>query len=260
MREEDFRSNTYKRGRQCLRSLSSDKNWTYWLGVIDALAEARTEAFEVAGTNEPVGSAYNRAFSGILEREKLQSNVIDSATRNHCLQIAANRASVEAWRATLPTNLRQTLNHPGAVFKRWKKSTMVPKPKDTTKLSPHAKKDETIREQAERIHQLEREREDGSTHVPGLDDPFLIIEALMAHTQGVDGERLAQELIDRDSTSPGTPRLGAFQVRDLASWLDSFGQHLARLQRASPKGKKRRKGGPKDISPSVGVKAAGQEG
>jgi hypothetical protein len=258
MREEDYRSNTYKRGRQCLRSLSSDKNWTYWLGVIDALAEARTEAFELSGTNEPVGAAYNRAFSGILEREKLQSNVIDSATRNHCLQIAANRASVEAWRATLPTNLRQTLNHPGAVFKRWKQATVVPEPKKA-KLSPHAKKDEVIREQAERIHQLEREREDGSTHVPELDDPFVIIEALMAHTQNVDGEWLAQQLIDRDSTSP-TPRLGAYQVRDLARWLDSFGDHLARLQRESPKRKRRRKGGPKEIPVTVGAKPAGREG
>jgi hypothetical protein len=46
--------------------------------VIDALAEARTEAFQIAGTNRPVGSAYNRAIGEFIGREKLDSTVLDS--------------------------------------------------------------------------------------------------------------------------------------------------------------------------------------
>jgi len=245
MRDEEYRINTYKRGRLALSTLKKDKNWNYWLSVIDALGEARREAFEAAGTNQPVGSAYNRAFGGILDREKLNGAVLDSATRNHCLQIAEKRAEVEAWRATLSMNLRQTLNHPGAVFKRWKRETTVPKPKE-----PKSTVRDSVASLDEQLAAVTRERDDAKRHAEELeashenlksraiDDPFFALEALIIHRIGVDPEWLIQQLVE---TTGSASRFNANQLRDLASWVAELGLEVAKREKQTkPKAKRGR--------------------
>jgi hypothetical protein len=216
MRDTDYRINTYKRGRQCLRDLGKDKNWIYWSGVIDALAEARTEAFEVAGTNRPVGSAYNRAFGEIIAREKLDSTVLDSATRNHCLQIAENRAAVEAWRATLTQNLRQTLNHPGSLYKRWKKATTVPEPREPkpSVRDSVVELEEKLGAARRHIEELEASRDTGPDEASS--NPFDTITQLIAQSRRFAGGGHVFSAIETP------PSFRAKDIAELVHWL----QHL----------------------------------
>jgi len=68
----------------------------------------------------PPGGRTRKAFGGI--REKLSSEALDSATRNHCLQLYEVLAK-------LTTNWRQKLNHPSAVYRNYLRSTQVPREK-----------------------------------------------------------------------------------------------------------------------------------
>jgi hypothetical protein len=53
-----------------------------------------------AGTNQPYGKAYTRAF-GDWMAERPWTKHLETGTRNHLFWVADHRSEIEAWRATL---------------------------------------------------------------------------------------------------------------------------------------------------------------
>ena len=122
MRNESDRDRVIRQGRQALKMLNSDQNFTWWLDVGDAILIGREEAMREAGTNQPEGGRYNRLFGEWLAREKLD---FDKGDRSRLLQVMDNRLAIEGWRMTLPLVERRNLNHPSTVLRKWKASTKI---------------------------------------------------------------------------------------------------------------------------------------
>src|SRR6266545_3933964 len=74
MRNESDRDRVIRLGRQALKNLDKDKNWTWWIDVGNAILIGREECKAECGladTNLPPGSwggAYARAFGDWLKR------------------------------------------------------------------------------------------------------------------------------------------------------------------------------------------------
>jgi hypothetical protein len=127
-----------------------------------------------AGANQPIGSAYNKAF-GLWLDHHICAREPDKATRNHALWAAENRGPIERWRETLAANVRARMNHPTSVKRAYEKA--IP-----------ARSDAAPREGETRTQKLEREIErltgeveawrkkaqrDGSTNEAQLNAPVV---------------------------------------------------------------------------------------
>ena len=114
-----------------------------------------------AGTNQPVGSAYNRAFGDWMAERPWARNT-DKATRNHLLWVADHRSEIEAWRATLSQSERDKMNHPTTLRRKWDAAHRP------TAADPKARKKETKvealqRENAELWDKVKRMERDGGS-------------------------------------------------------------------------------------------------
>ena len=131
-------------------------HWADWTYVADGFAVGRAKAMRAAGTNQPYGKAYTRAFGDWLA-ERPWTKHIDTGTRSVLLWVADHRSEVEAWRETLAQNERAKLNHPAALKRRYDAAHKV------AHADPNAPKKETGREA------LVRENEDLWTKVKKLE-------------------------------------------------------------------------------------------
>lgn len=150
-READAALDRIQRGQQ----------WSDWLAIGELLVWGRNKAMRRAGTNQPVGAAYNKAFGGWMdEHAKLRS--IDSATRNHSMWCADHRTEIETWRETLASNQRQQLNHPTATKRRYEASIRAgAKPDTEKKLTAKQRfEEELLRLEADNT-KLRRQLDDG---------------------------------------------------------------------------------------------------
>jgi hypothetical protein len=99
-------------------------HWLDWIAVGEGLVIGRLKAMRRAGTNQPIGSAYNRAF-GLWLDEHRWARDLDKATRNHAMWCADHRNEIERWRETLAQNVRVRLNHPTATKRRFEAERAV---------------------------------------------------------------------------------------------------------------------------------------
>jgi hypothetical protein len=128
MRNETDRDRIMRQGREALKMLDKDKNWTWWRTVGEALITLRHEAMDEAMTNRIEGGAYNRAFGRKLREERLE---FDGGDRKRLFDCMDNLPAIEAWRATLSLTERRKLNHPSTVWRKWQATTKVPEPRPT---------------------------------------------------------------------------------------------------------------------------------
>jgi cell division protein FtsB len=84
-------------------------------------------AMRLAYSNIPKGKGYNLAFKVIAEANT-DLDHLDKTTRSHAVWMAdpARRADIETWHARLPQNIRQQVNHPTAVYRRYTRETAAP--------------------------------------------------------------------------------------------------------------------------------------
>jgi hypothetical protein len=192
---------TYREGREALERLSTGRDWSDWQKVGAALAAGRTEAMRIANTNRPKGKTYNQAFGDVLKREQLDTDRLDSATRNQLLQIEQNLSAIEEWREKLDAAQRLRLNHPSAIWRNWQR---------TVKGSGRD-------EQSNEVEQSDAEGEDAG--------PVSIIPALTT---------LIEQMRQRDFTKPELNDLLAaklsFDSRDLSELVALLGQLATELQ------------------------------
>ena len=117
--EADYEQKLEREADEALERIQRGQTWLDWRKVAELFAHGRKLAMLRGHANKPEGKGYNLCFSGWLDAHpKLRS--IDKATRNHAMQCIDNIEAIEAWRATLAENQRQTINHPTTVLRRWK--------------------------------------------------------------------------------------------------------------------------------------------
>jgi len=123
-------------GQQAWERVKKDATYNDWLAIGEALEIGRADAMADAKTNKPEGARYNKLFGEWLASYGF--NDIDKAVRSKLFDILANRADIDAWRATLPVSERLRYNSPSAVWRRWQAS-LETKPATDSGKSARAK-------------------------------------------------------------------------------------------------------------------------
>ena len=117
--EADYEQKLEREADEALERIQRGQTWLDWRKVAELFAHGRKLSMLRGHANKPEGKGYNLNFSAWLDAHpKLRS--IDKATRNHAMQCIDNIDAIEAWRATLADNQRQTINHPSTVLRRFK--------------------------------------------------------------------------------------------------------------------------------------------
>jgi hypothetical protein len=98
-----------KDAAEAAERIKRGQHWLDWMYIAEGLEVGRVKAMRRAGTNRPIGSAYNRAFGDWLN-ERPWARDLDKPTRNHLFWCADNRNNIEAWRDTLRPNERARLH------------------------------------------------------------------------------------------------------------------------------------------------------
>jgi hypothetical protein len=125
-----------KDAAEAAERIKRGQHWLDWMYIAEGLEVGRVKAMRRAGTNRPIGAAYNRAFGDWLN-ERPWARDIDKPTRNHLFWCADNRNAIEAWRETLAQNERARLNHPTAMKRRYEATHKVA---DTKGAAPKPQK------------------------------------------------------------------------------------------------------------------------
>jgi hypothetical protein len=114
--------NTVMEGALAYHALKHEHHdYNHWLKVGKAIVELRRAASEQAGVspNSLKHPAYRAAYKRLISSEKAgELGELDSSTSTHAAWLANNLANVEAWRATLDSKTRISLNHPTAVWRK----------------------------------------------------------------------------------------------------------------------------------------------
>jgi hypothetical protein len=113
-----------KDAAEAAERIKRGQHWLDWMYIAEGLEVGRVKAMRRAGTNRPIGAAYNRAFGDWLN-ERRWARDLDKPTRNHLFWCADNRNAIEAWRETLAANERARLNHPTAMKRRYEATHKV---------------------------------------------------------------------------------------------------------------------------------------
>jgi hypothetical protein len=172
--ERSDRENYIRRGQEAWARHNADTTWNDWLAIGEAIGIGSTEAMNIAGKNEPKGKGYNTAFSVWLKDHGFDG--LDGSDRKRLLDVLAHRAEIEEWRSEkLTPTERRKINHPSTVWRRWTAYIETPAQKKARKekreakqkassnplFSPTVKKlNAKIEQQAERITEVEQERDD----------------------------------------------------------------------------------------------------
>ena len=143
----DREQSTILHGQEAWHRLGRDHTWEDWKQVGAALVIGRSGAMREAGVNRPVGRRYNAAFAAWLEEFGFEN--LDKADRSRLFAVIDHLQQIETWRATLTPPERFRLNHPSAVFRKWKSANAISQ-NQNSRLSPIKKCREDRWEPADR--------------------------------------------------------------------------------------------------------------
>jgi hypothetical protein len=123
--EAEYEATLEREADEALDRIQRGQSWLDWVKVAQLFAHGRKLAMFRGHANKPEGKGYNLCFSAWLDAHpKLRA--VDKATRNHAMQCIDQLDAIEAWRATLAENQRQTINHPTTVLRRFKSANRDP--------------------------------------------------------------------------------------------------------------------------------------
>jgi hypothetical protein len=123
-------------GALAIRRIRQHEDYTHWVQVGRALLRLQEEAMHLSGANSPQGRGYT-AMRADLGSRVPDLDSINKTTRAHSVWLAQNFGAVEKWRATLATNVREMLNHPTALRRRYDAAHAMPHGgKPTPPLTP----------------------------------------------------------------------------------------------------------------------------
>ena len=163
-----------KSGTKAWERLKREVHWGDWMVVGQAMQIGRERAMKNAGTDKPEGSKYNRFFSEWLAANKLDE--IDQATRSRLFSIIDNWDAVWKWRERLTLTERLSLNHPNAVWRKYKKAFAEP-------AKAKAKAKPTLRDS---VTELSEEVADKDGEIARLNEHIAELEAARNHDADAD--------------------------------------------------------------------------
>jgi hypothetical protein len=120
-KEIDEQDRIVRQGTAAWERLKTDKSWSDWLAVGEALRVGRRLSMHWAGTNRPAGKGYAQEFGRWLVTNRLAD--MDGADRVKLLIVMDNLPAIETWRLSLTDAKRMRLNHPATVLRNWQHDT-----------------------------------------------------------------------------------------------------------------------------------------
>jgi hypothetical protein len=180
--------------------LKRGQSWDDWLKIGVFLNIGRNKAMARAGTNEPIGARYIKAFSEWMAQYAWIGE-IDKATRTHAMWCVDHGDELAKLRENMGLTQRLAANHPTTMRRKWDKAN-----KEVDK--PTAEKKETKAQRVEReLEAMSAERDkwkreaekDGSLFDLKQDKADLIAKVIVAHvTPYKVGEILKALTAERD--------------------------------------------------------------
>jgi hypothetical protein len=119
----DREQSTIVRGQEAWQRLSQNRSWEDWKHLGAAIVIGRNWAMREAAVNQPVGRRYNVLFAGWLAQFGFEN--LDKADRSRLFAAMDHLEEIDAWRASLTPTERLRLNHPSAVFRKWKSANAI---------------------------------------------------------------------------------------------------------------------------------------
>jgi hypothetical protein len=101
--------------------LKRGQSWDDWLKIGTFLNIGRNKAMSRAGTNEPIGARYIKAFSEWMAVYAWIGD-IDKATRTHSMWCVDHGDELAKLRENMGLTQRMTCNHPTTMRRRWDKA------------------------------------------------------------------------------------------------------------------------------------------
>jgi hypothetical protein len=101
--------------------LKRGQSWDDWLKIGVFLNIGRNKAMMRAGTNEPIGARYIKAFSEWMALYAWIGD-IDKATRTHAMWCVDHLDELAKLRENMGLTQRMTCNHPTTMRRRWDKA------------------------------------------------------------------------------------------------------------------------------------------
>jgi hypothetical protein len=134
--------------------LKRGQSWDDWLKIGTFLNIGRNKAMLRAGTNEPIGARYIKAFSEWMSVYAWIGD-IDKATRVHAMWAVDHVDDLTRLRENMGLTQRLNCNHPTSMRRRWDKSQ-----KEGEKAAPTAGKKESRADVIQReLEQVAAERD-----------------------------------------------------------------------------------------------------
>lgn len=165
----EYEARTVADAEAAVDQVRSGHAWKVWRTICNGFHTGRLIALRKAGTNQPVGKTYNKAYSLWLgEHPKLAS--LDKATRNHCLWCAEHAVELDAWFPTLANSQREVWNHPTSVKRNYEKmhgpeKDAPPRPKAAPRAEAYEQELERLaKERDEWKHKAENAEWDGAVN------------------------------------------------------------------------------------------------
>jgi hypothetical protein len=168
--------------------------WPDWLAIAEALLFGRTEVMRSLHTNEPTGRRFEKAMGDWLIVHQFKE--IDKGTRSRLLECLKHKAEIEKWRSLLTDSERWKFNHPDAVLKKWKASTVVRDSNEPKPPTPMQKlKDELVAVVEER-DRYKREIDLGGGDLwASTDRPHDIAKIILGKLSKSKAEKVAREIL-----------------------------------------------------------------
>ena len=162
--------------------LKRGQSWDDWIKIGTFLNIGRNKAMARAGTNEPIGARYIKAFSEWMGSYAWIGD-IDKATRTHAMWCVDHLDELLRLRENMGQTQRLTANHPTTMRRRWEKAQKeLDKPK-TEKKEPKSAALERELEQvaAERDKWRHKAEKDGSLFDLKQDSTKIIASVIVAN-------------------------------------------------------------------------------
>jgi hypothetical protein len=212
-------------GALAIRRIRQHEDYHHWQAVGRGLLRLQEEAMHLSGSNSPHGRGYT-AMRAELGARVPDLSTIDGTSKAHAVWLAQNFVVVEAWRATLAENIRQQLNHPSVIRRRYDAWRLIGQASgnEKVKLSTPLQKAtaETVRLQEEldqakaRIRRLERGEGDMLLITRGAKAEEIAV-VLRSELQPRKVTELAGLLLGQEKSTTSRPRGAKTKVAALPS-------------------------------------------
>jgi septal ring factor EnvC (AmiA/AmiB activator) len=110
-----------RKAAQAVSGLSKGNTFDDWLAIGEGLLALREEALQAAGVATPHGPNYKRERARVYARETWTRDPrLKHPTDSNAIWMAINIVAIQAWRATLTPDERDSYNHPFSVQRAFK--------------------------------------------------------------------------------------------------------------------------------------------